>query len=124
LIEQLGYQFTLLLAKNAVSELEKQQLASHLIQLIEVDSANNQPISHFYELQEDGAYLFTPDQYILGRWRNVQLNTVLDLVHQYLAGEVFEEESLIKTEQELIDEAVATTLRNCQRTNNLQLINN
>jgi 3-(3-hydroxy-phenyl)propionate hydroxylase len=124
LIEQLGYQFTLLLAKNAVSELEKQQLASHLIQLIEVDSANNQPISHLYELQEDGAYLFTPDQYILGRWRNVQLNTVLDLVHQYLAGEVFEEESLIKTEQELIDEAVATTLRNCQRTNNLQLINN
>ena len=124
LIEQLGYQFTLLLAKNAVNELEKQQLASHSIQLIEVDSANNQPISHLYELQEGGAYLFTPDQYILGRWRNVHLNMVLELVQQYLAGQVFEEESLIKTEQELIDEAVATTLRNCQRTNNLQPINN
>ena len=124
LIEQLGYQFTLLLAKNEVSEEEKQQLVSQQIQLIEVDSTNNQPISHLYELQEGGAYLLTPDQYILGRWRNVQLNTVLDLVHQYLAGEVFEEESLIKTEQELIDEAVATTLRNCQRTNNLQPINN
>ena len=124
LIEQLGYQFTLLLAKNAVSEKEKQQLVSRNIQLIEVDSTSNQPISHLYELQEGGAYLFTPDQYILGRWRNMQINTVLDLVHQYLAGQVFEEESLIKTEQELIDEAVATTLRNCQRTNNLQLINN
>lgn len=124
LIEQLGYQFTLLLAKNAISEEDKQQLVANNIQLIEVDSANNQLISHLYELQEGGAFLFTPDQYILGRWRNVQLNTVLDLVHQYLAGQVFEEESLIKTEQELIDEAVATTLRNCQRTNNLQPINN
>lgn len=124
LIEQLGYQFTLLLAKNAVNEEDKQQLVANNIQLIEVDSANNQLISQLYELQEGGAFLFTPDQYILGRWRNVQLNTVLELVQKYLAGQVFEEESLIKTEQELIDEAVATTLRNCQRTNNLQPINN
>jgi hypothetical protein len=67
---------------------------------------------------DGGAYLLTPDQYILGRWRNVNLTDVLDLIDEYLAGKVFKEESLIKTEQELIDEAVANSLRTCQPISN------
>jgi len=123
LIERLGYQFTLLTAKNSLSTEEKRHLTQNNIVLIEIDSAENANIINLYDLNSGGAYLFTPDQYVLGRWRNVQVNVVLELTQNYLAGEVFEEESLIKTEQEMIDEAVANALRNCQLSNSLQPIN-
>jgi 3-(3-hydroxy-phenyl)propionate hydroxylase len=123
LIERLGYQFTLLTAKDSISSEEKIHLAQNNIVLIEIDSAENANIIKLYDLASGGAYLFTPDQYVLGRWRNVQVNDVLELTNNYLAGDVFEEESLIKTEQEMIDEAVAKALRNCQLSNSLQPIN-
>jgi hypothetical protein len=123
LIERLGYQFTLLTAKNTLSTEEKRQLAQNNIVLIEIDSAENANITNLYDLNSGGAYLFTPDQYVLGRWRNVHVNDVLELTQNYLAGDVFEEESLIKTEQEMIDEEVANALLNCQLSNSLQPIN-
>lgn len=123
LIERLGYQFTLLTAKDSISAEEKIHLAQNNIVLIEIDSAENANIIKLYDLASGGAYLFTPDQYVLGRWRNVQVNDVLELTNNYLAGDVFEEESLIKTEQEMIDEEVANLLRNCQLSNSLQPIN-
>jgi hypothetical protein len=123
LIERLGYQFTLLTAKNSLSTEEKRHLAQNNIALIEIDSDENANISNLYDLASGSAYLFTPDQYVLGRWRNVQVKNVLELTQNYLAGDVFEEESLIKTEQEMIDEAVANALRNCQISNSLQPIN-
>jgi 3-(3-hydroxy-phenyl)propionate hydroxylase len=123
LIERLGYQFTLLTEKNTLSAEEKRQLAQNNIAIIEIDSSENANIINLYDLASGGAYLFTPDQYVLGRWRNVQVNDVIELTQNYLAGDVFEEESLIKTEQEMIDEEVANALRNCQLSNSLQPIN-
>jgi 3-(3-hydroxy-phenyl)propionate hydroxylase len=123
LIERLGYQFTLLTAIDTISVADKEQIAQNNIALIEIDSAENANIMNLYDLASGGAYLFTPDQYVLGRWRNVHVNDVLELTNNYLAGDVFEEESLIKTEQEMIDEAVANALRNCQLSNSLQPIN-
>jgi len=118
LIDHLDYRFTVLLAKNSFSTLDISQLFQKNIAVIEIDPVNHPALANLYELADGGAYLLTPDQYILGRWRNVNLTDVLDLIDEYLAGKVFKEESLIKTEQELIDEAVANSLRTCQPISN------
>ncbi len=112
LIEKLGYHFTLLINKNRLSEHEKKQITNAEIDIIEIDIFKNQKLSKLYDLLDGGAYLFTPDQYILGRWRKFEVGDVLDLIDSYLYGNLFEQESLIKTEQEIIDEEVAESLRN------------
>lgn len=118
LIDQLGYRFTVLHSKNSLSNSELAQLEQKNITAIEIDPLNHPTLVTLYELADGGAYLFTPDQYILGRWKKLRGSDVLDLIDSYLAGNVFEEESLIKTEQELIDEAVANSLRSCQPISN------
>lgn len=118
LIDHLDYRFTVLLAKNSFSTFDISQLLQKNIAVIEIDPVNHPALANLYELADGGAYLLTPDQYILGRWRNVNLREVIYLIDEYLAGKVFEEESLIKTEQELIDEAVANSLRTCQPISN------
>ena len=118
LIDHLDYRFTVLLAKNSFLPSDLNQLSQKNIAVIEIDSVNHQALASLYELADGGIYLFTPDQYILGRWRNVDMSEVIHLIDQYLAGNVFEEESLSKTEQELIDEAVANSLRTCQPISN------
>jgi hypothetical protein len=118
LIDQLGYRFTVLHSKNSLSNPELAQLEQKNITAIEIDPLNHPTLVNLYELADGGAYLFTPDQYILGRWKKVRGSDVLDLIDSYLAGNVFEEESLIKTEQETIDEAVAHSLRSCQPISN------
>lgn len=117
LIQKLGYHFTLLIGKNGLSEYDKKQLAQVEIDVIEIDISKNEILSKLYDLNEGGSYLFTPDQYILGRWRNLEVSKVLDLINTYLSGNVFEEGSLIKTEQELIDEKIAESLRNVHFSN-------
>jgi 3-(3-hydroxy-phenyl)propionate hydroxylase len=115
LIDQLGYRFTVLHSKNSLSNSELTQLEQKNIAAIEINPLNHPTLVNLYELANGGAYLFTPDQYVLGRWKTVKGSDILELLASYLAGNVFEEESLIKTEQELIDEAVAHSLRNCQQ---------
>ena len=112
LIDKLGYHFTLLIDKIRLSEDEKKQLTDAEIDIIEIDIFKSDKLSKLYDLVDGGAYLFTPDQYILGRWRNFRLSTVLDLINSYMTGNLFEQDSLIKTEQEIIDEKIAETLRN------------
>lgn len=118
LIDHLDYRFTVLLAKNSFSTTDIILLSQKNIAIIEIDPVNHPALANLYELADGGTYLVTPDQYILGRWKNVNLSDVLALIDQYLAGNVFAEESLIKTEQELIDEAVANSLRTCQPISN------
>lgn len=118
LIDHLDYRFTVLLAKNSFLPSDLNQLSQKNIAVIEINPVNHPALANLYELADGDAYLFTPDQYILGRWRNVNLSEVIHLIDKYLAGNVFEEESLIKTEQEVIDEAVANSLRTCQPISN------
>lgn len=115
LIDHLDYRFAVLFAKNSLSLTDQKPLLDRNIALIEIDPVNHPALAKLYELADGGAYLFTPDQYILGRWKNVNESDVLNLIDDYLAGNVFEEESLIKTEQEVIDEAVANSLRSPQQ---------
>lgn len=112
LIEHLGYHFVLLIVKDVLSENDKKQLAQANVKCIEMEIIKYETLAKLYDLAAGGAYLFTPDQYILGRWRNFDLNTVLALLNAYLSGTPFEQNTLVKTEQEIIDEKVAETLRN------------
>jgi 3-(3-hydroxy-phenyl)propionate hydroxylase len=117
LIDKLGYHFTLLIDKNRLSEKEKKQIADAEIDIFEIDIFKNEKLSKLYDLADGGAYLFTPDLYILGRWRNFEFSNALDLINSYMFGNLFEQDSLIKTEQEIIDEEIAETLRNVHSLN-------
>ena len=112
LIHKLGYHFTLLTGKNRLTVEDKKLLSQFKTDFLEIDVDENEAFAKLYELSEEGGYLLTPDQYVLGRWRVLNVNTVVDLIAAYMAGNVFEEGSLIKTEQEIIDEKVAKMLRN------------
>jgi predicted metal-dependent RNase len=61
-------------------------------------------------LTDEAAYLITPDQYILGRWKNFTQKKAIDLINLYLSGVVYDNTTLQKTEQEIIDEQVAEKL--------------
>lgn len=112
LIHELGYHFTFLTGKNRLTNEDKKQLALAKTDFLEIDLHKNEAFAKLYDLSEGGGYLLTPDQYVLGRWRTLNMNTVVSLIDAYLTGHVFEEGSLIKTEQEIIDEEVAKLLRN------------
>jgi 3-(3-hydroxy-phenyl)propionate hydroxylase len=117
LIDKLGYHFTLLIDNERLSEHEKVQIAQTEIDIIEIDIIKSHKLSKLYDLDNGGAYLFTPDQYILGRWRNFEVGNILDLIQSYMSGNLFEQDSLIKTEQEIIDEEIAESLRNVDSIN-------
>jgi 3-(3-hydroxy-phenyl)propionate hydroxylase len=117
LIDKLGYHFTLLMDNERLSEHEKVQIAQTEIDIVEIDIIKSHKLSKLYDLDNGGAYLFTPDQYILGRWRNFEVVNILDLIQSYMSGNLFEQDSLIKTEQEIIDEEIAESLRNVDSTN-------
>jgi 3-(3-hydroxy-phenyl)propionate hydroxylase len=112
LIHKLGYHFTFLTGKNRLTNEDKKQLALSNTDFLEIDLHKNEAFAKLYDLSDGGGYLLTPDQYVLGRWRTLNMNTVVSLINAYLSGHVFEEGSLIKTEQEIIDEEVAKLLRN------------
>lgn len=63
-----------------------------------------------YNLTSGAAYLITPDQYILGRWKNFNPAKAIDLMNVYLSGVIYDNTTLHKTEQEVIDEEVSEKL--------------
>jgi 3-(3-hydroxy-phenyl)propionate hydroxylase len=109
LIENLGYSFTILCLSGTLKDAEKSKLN---IKIIEIEPTNNLEIINLYELKEGAVYLITPDQYILGRWKNFEVENALDLLKNYLSGKTFEIATLQKSEQEKIDEMVTKKLRN------------
>lgn len=64
-----------------------------------------------YVLGIGAAYLITPDQYILGRWKNFHTTQAIDLMNLYLSGVVYDNTTLHKLEQELIDQEVFNKLK-------------
>jgi 3-(3-hydroxy-phenyl)propionate hydroxylase len=110
LIEQLGYHFTLLTLQNNVSAADKSILEAHRITILEINAAEKHFIN-MYDLSENAAYLITPDQYILGRWKWFTTDKAIDLMKIYLSGAVYDGATLQKSEQELIDEQIATKLK-------------
>ncbi len=110
LIEKLGYHFTLLVLKGAISEEDIKHTKTYNIVVFEVNENENQTLIDMYDLTENAAYFITPHQYILGRWKHFELHKALDLFEYYLSGDEFDTMNLQKTEQELIDEQVAEKL--------------
>ena len=107
LIEKLGYNFTLLMSAAMLSLDTQANLALHKIQLLFVEPANNPLLTALYELTPDSAYLITPDQYILGRWKKFNPDTVIRLKEVYLSGSLIGITSPTLSEQEIIDADMA-----------------
>ncbi len=110
LIDQLESNFTLLIYKNTLSLLEKAHLKENNIHLLEIDYNTATELIELYDLRINSAYLITPDQYILGRWKFFNLNKVIDLKKLYLSGKIAKIETLQKTAQEVIDEEVTNQI--------------
>lgn len=109
LIEQMSYHFTLLTLKQTLGQAERKHFEERGIHILNIDPATNAILIELYELSPGSAYLVTPDQYILGRWKRFSLDAVLDLHDAYLSGELASVNTWEQTEQEKIDAAV--TLR-------------
>ncbi|MEN9611472.1 MAG: hypothetical protein RLZZ628_2286 [Bacteroidota bacterium] len=107
LIEKLSYQFTLLIPKSVDVPIFK----NHSICVLEIHPTGNEDLIKKYDLTDDAAYLITPDQYILGRWKLFSPQKAIDLMEMYLSGIVYDTNTLRKTEQEVIDEQVAERVR-------------
>jgi 3-(3-hydroxy-phenyl)propionate hydroxylase len=88
---------------------DKKALKAHKIKLLEISAAAKIFIDT-YNLSKNAAYLITPDQYILGRWKDFTTDKAIDLMNLYLSGVVYDTTTLHKTEQEIIDEQVAKKL--------------
>jgi 3-(3-hydroxy-phenyl)propionate hydroxylase len=110
LIEKLKYQFTLMILRGVLTIEDKAILKSQNIAVLEMNYRKNTDLMGMYELGLDTAYLFTPDQYILGRWKDFVANKAIDLKKIYLSGSTYEMDTLHKTEQEVIDEQIAEKL--------------
>ena len=110
LIEKLKYQFTLMVSKNILTIEDKATLKAHNIAVLEINHLKNTDLAWMYELGLNTAYLFTPDQYVLGRWKDFIPKKAVDLMQTYLSGATYEMDTLHKTEQEIIDEQVAEQL--------------
>jgi 3-(3-hydroxy-phenyl)propionate hydroxylase len=111
LSEKLKDEFTFLILKNMLSDEDKKLLNAHKINVLEIDYRRNTKLITLYELEIDAAYLITPDQYILGRWKNFNLSKTIDLVNLYLSGKTFESDTLQKSAQELIDDEVEKNIK-------------
>ncbi|MBA4849361.1 FAD-dependent monooxygenase [Emticicia sp. BO119] len=112
LIEKLGYEFTLIIYADIVSPDMQAYLGTHDIQILPVNSSDNPSLISLYELTPTSAYLITPDQYILGRWKEFTPEKAIQLKQTYLSGALDNITPPILTEQELIDEKVAKSLIN------------
>jgi 3-(3-hydroxy-phenyl)propionate hydroxylase len=112
LIEKLNYQFTILVLNGTLSIEEMNQLEATNIKVLEINGLNNGAFIELYDLKKGAAYLISPDQYILGRWKNFNNQKALNLMNSYLSGSVYDISTLHKSEQELIDQQVAYTLMN------------
>ena len=111
LIEKLKYQFTLLILRDRLNEKDRDLLKKNNIKVLAINYRKNTALMTLYELGIDTAYLITPDQYVLGRWKDFDINKAIDLKKIYLSGAVYDNTTLQKTEQERIDEEVAKQLR-------------
>lgn len=106
LIEQMGYHFTILTLKQPLGRAEHKRLEQSGIHILNIDPVTNSALIELYDLSPGSAYLITPDQYILGRWKRFSLDAVLDLHDVYLSGELAAINTWEQTEQEKIDAAV------------------
>jgi hypothetical protein len=106
LIEQMGYYFTLVTPEQTLNQGEQKRLAERGIHILTIDPVINATLIEQYELSPGAAYLITPDQYVLGRWKRFSLDVVLDLYDAYLSGELAAINTWEQTDQEKIDSAV------------------
>ncbi len=110
LFEKLKSEFTLMIVKDILSEEDKIMFKSQNINVLEINYIKNTALMDLYELSVDTAILFTPDQYVLGRWKDFYLNQAIALKSLYLSGTTFEMATLVLSEQEKIDAEVEMRL--------------
>jgi hypothetical protein len=99
-----------MISRDILTNEDKATLEAHNIAVLEINDRKNTDLMRMYELDLNAAYLFTPDQYILGRWKDFIPKKAVDLMQTYLSGAIYEMDTLHKTEQEIIDEQVAEQL--------------
>jgi 3-(3-hydroxy-phenyl)propionate hydroxylase len=107
LVEKLFYQFTVMILEDTFTNAACNLLKEHDIAVLAINPENNLSLITTYDLTPGSAYLLTPDQYILGRWKKFSAENAIALKKTYLSGQVYEHTTLQKTEQELLDEQVA-----------------
>lgn len=110
LIEQMGYHFTLLTPEQTLNQGEQKLLEERGIQILNINPVTNAALIEQYELSSGAAYLITPDQYVLGRWKRFSLDVVLLLHDAYLSGELAANNTWEQTDQEKIDALVTQHL--------------
>jgi len=110
LIEKLSYIFTLIIPSANVSTEMEAYLTRHDIQLLPITSSDNYALTDLYELTSKAAYLITPDQYILGRWKNFTPDKAILLKGTYLSGTLANITPPAQSEQDVIDKEVAQLL--------------
>ena len=110
LIEKLSSDFTLIAYANDISDDTKAHLIAHAIHSLIIVKGENQSLTDLYELSPGSAYLITPDQYVLGRWKNFSPDKAVRLKENYISGSLTGIILPSPSEQELIDEEVAKWL--------------
>lgn len=113
LIDQVGYHFTLITPEQTLNQDEQKRLEEREIHILTINPVTNATLIEQYELSPGSAYLITPDQYVLGRWKRFSLDAVLDLYDAYLSGELAAVNTWEQTEQEKIDAAVTQRIISC-----------
>lgn len=115
LIDRLQNQFTLILSTESCLYLAVttnfELITENNINVLNLNLNDNEHIKTAYDLTWGSAYLITPDQYILGRWKDFTPEKAIDLMNLYLSGVTYDSGTLQKTEQEIIDEQVAGQLK-------------
>jgi 3-(3-hydroxy-phenyl)propionate hydroxylase len=107
LVEKLSYQFTVMILEGTFTNDACNLLKEHDIAVLAINPENNLSLITTYDLTPGSAYLLTPDQYILGRWKKCTAENAIALKKTYLSGQVYKQNILQKTGQELLDEQVA-----------------
>jgi 3-(3-hydroxy-phenyl)propionate hydroxylase len=111
LIDKLSYYFSVLCLEGCLSIADKNKLEPENIQILEIKNKNNKTIIDLYDLEIGSVYLITPDQYVLGRWKNFTIDKATKLINLYLSGVIYESATLQKSEQELIDAQVTKKIK-------------
>ncbi|RRA98099.1 FAD-dependent monooxygenase [Larkinella rosea] len=110
LVESLPYDFTILVSEGILTQEEKINLISNKVFFLEINLSIDKSLCESYELTSSSAYLFTPDQYILGRWKDFEISKVLILIHNYKRGKFNPRSKTKRSDQELIDFKIAKKL--------------
>ncbi|RFS17812.1 FAD-dependent monooxygenase [Emticicia sp. C21] len=110
LIEKLNSEFTLLINSDNHSANIDTDFAANNIHILAITNDGSPALIDLYELTPDAAYLITPDQYILGRWKNFTPDLAISLKEIYLSGSLTDMISHTPSEQDLIDNEVAILL--------------